>query len=67
MADIITRVIPSSPSLGHIASLNKEKGKHGRGAFTKESPLKAKTPLLSAKSNLPRKDPGKGSVLDIRV
>jgi hypothetical protein len=67
MADIITRVVPSSPSLGHIASLTKEKGKHGRGAFTKDSPMKAKSPLLSAKSNAPRTDHGKGNVLDIRV
>ncbi len=67
MADIITRIIPSSPSLGHIAALSKEKNKHGRGAFTKEAPVKTKGPLLSAKSSTPRKDHGKGTVLDIHV
>lgn len=67
MADIITKTIPSSPSLGHIASLSKEKNKQGRGTFTKESPLKAKSPLLSAKSPASRKDHGKGNVLDIHV
>ena len=67
MADIISRVIPSFPSLGHIASLSKEKGKQGRGAFAKEPPMKAKGLLLSAKSSIPRKDHGKGNVLDIRV
>jgi len=66
MADIITRVIPSS-SLGHITSLSKEKGKHGRGAFSKEAPMKAKNQLLSSKSNVPREEHGKGNVLDIRV
>jgi len=67
MADIITRVIPTPPSLGHIASMTKDKGKHGRGAFAKETPMKSKGPLLPAKSSVSRKDYGKGNVLDIRV
>lgn len=67
MADIITRVIPTPSSLGHIASVTKDKGKHGRGAFAKETPMRAKSPLLPTKSSVSHKDYGKGNVLDIHV
>jgi hypothetical protein len=67
MADNITRIIPASPSLGHLPSLPKEKGGHGRGAFTKESPVKMKRSLLSTKPTMPPKDHGKGNVLDIHA
>lgn len=67
MADIITRVIASPPSLGHVSSLTKERSRQGKGAFTKDPPEKEKNSLLSTKASAPRKERGKGNVLDIRV
>ncbi len=67
MADSIPNVVATTPSLGYVAPLTKDRSKHNKGQFSKETPRKEKNTLIVTTASAPRKDPGKGNVLDIRV